>query len=215
MSNEYYDLTLNGVGFANRFRKNTPSGGKSYYSVTIAALRGKPGEDGKVAKTYIDCNFVGNAVAMAEQMAKYFEGEKDPAVMIKFVASDLELKPFEYKSGARKGERGTTLKGRLFDVKWFKVDDNTFYSDAERLRHEAQSSDAEQQDTPEPEDRQEASASDRPEQTKAVINQNLPSEVKLVKEDPYFDERKQQLKDQGYRWNKDKALWVLPESAAA
>ncbi len=216
MSNEYFDLTLNGVGFANRFRKNQPTGGKPYFSVTIAALRGKSDDEGKVAKTYIDCNFVGNAVEMAKEIAPYFEDDKDPTVMIKFVASDLELKTFEYSSGKRKGERGTTLKGRLYDVKWFKVDGKTFYSEAERLRHEAQSqSETDSNESQAQDDQQEALASHQPEQQKAVDNQDLPSEVKLVKDDPYFDERKQQLKDQGYRWNTDKALWVLPETAAA
>ena len=56
MSNDYFDLTTTGVGFINRFRLNKPAQGNAYYSITIAAMRGKPDEDGRVPKTYIDCN---------------------------------------------------------------------------------------------------------------------------------------------------------------
>lgn len=205
MSNEYFDLTTTGVAYINRFRKITPQQGNPYYSITLAAMRGKANNEGHIQKTYIDCNIVGEALEMAKQIEPYFENDNDPKVMAKFVAGDLELRPFEYASGARKGERGFALKARLFDIKWFKAEGKTFYSEAERLRHEAM----EANESSEPED-------DAPsaQAQSEVAEDSLPNQVKLVKDDPYFDERKAQLKEQGYCWDNDLQLWVLNEVAA-
>ncbi len=131
MSENYFDLTTSGVGFINRFRLNKPNQGNPYYSVAIAALRGNANTEGKYQKTYIDCNLVGKAIEMAKHIEPHFASDQSPSVMVKFVCGDLELKPFEYKSGERKGQCGFALKARLFDIKWFKVDNNIFYSEAE------------------------------------------------------------------------------------
>jgi hypothetical protein len=40
-------------------------------------------------------------------------------------------------------------------------------------------------------------------------------EVQLSKEDPQFEPKKQALKNKGYRWNKDRQCWYLPEQQAA
>ncbi len=212
---QYFNLTLTGVGFINRFRLNTPAQGNPYYSISIAALRGKADASGKTAKTYIDCNIVGDAVEMAAQMAPYFDSEESPTVLVKFVSGDLELRSFQYKSGIRQGEIGYTNKARLFDIKWFKVNGETFYSEAERLRHaeqENKDNDAAPASTDNIDDADEDVTQTQP-QDSSTDTAELPAEVKLVKEDPYFDERKTQLKSQGYRWNPTKELWCLPEVA--
>ena len=38
---EYFDLQTQGIGYINRIREVTPEEGKSFLSVTIAALRGR------------------------------------------------------------------------------------------------------------------------------------------------------------------------------
>jgi len=201
MSSDYYDLTTTGVGFINRFRLNKPDQGKPYYSVTLAALHGKANDEGRTKKTYIDCNVVGDALSMVKQIEPYFDGNQEPVIMAKFVIGDLEQRPFQYQSGERKGQTGFALKGRLFDIKWFKAEDKLYYSEAERLRHQemdgVESPAQSITDDPQP------------------AQDSLPRQVKLVQDDPYFEERKAQLKQQGYRWNSELLLWELHEPAAA
>ena len=209
--NQYFDLTTSGVGFINRFRLNKPNNGNPYYSVTIAALRGKL-NDGKSQKTYIDCNVVGDALAMAEQLAPHFADGAEPSIMIRFVAGDLEQRKFEYKSGERKGQAGYALKARLFDIKWFKLDGETVYSEAELLRK------AERDNTSEEPAESTAGCSaqsptDSVASTKASGASSMPTEVRLDKNDPYFEERRQALRDQGYRWDSASNLWRLPWAA--
>ena len=194
--NKYFDLTTSGVGFINRFRLNKPSNGNPYYSVTIAALRGKLNE-GKSQKTYIDCNVVGDAVAMAEKLSPYFDNDADPSVMVRFVAGDLEQRKFEYKSGERKGQTGYALKARLFDIKWFKVNGETVHSAAEQQRI-SQSAHA---------------PADNAQARETTGSSELPAEVHLDRDDPYFDERRAQLREQGYRWVKEDNVWRLPAAA--
>jgi len=193
MSENFYDLIVTGVAFINRFRKVQPEQGEAYYAVTLACLRGAPNGEGRVQKTYIDCNVCGDAIAMAKQLDAVFKGDQDPKVMVGFALGDLEQRAFQYKRGERKGQTGYALKGRLFDIKWFKVNGGeTVYSPKETERRNAASDSAEKPQLDEP---------------------VLPNEVKLVQEDPYYEEREQQLLEQGYRYAGG-GLWTLGGAAA-
>jgi hypothetical protein len=209
--NQYFDLTTSGVGFINRFRLNKPNNGNPYYSVTIAALRGKL-NDGKSQKTYIDCNVVGDAIAMAEQLAPHFAGGAEPSIMVRFVAGDLEQRKFEYKSGERKGQSGYALKARLFDIKWFKLGGETVYSEAEQLR-KAEMDDASAEEGESLSVHPAQSPTDVAESAQAFGASSMPAEVRLDKNDPYFEERRQQLREQGYRWDRESNLWRHPQAA--
>jgi len=217
MSNQYYDLTTTGVGFINRFRKVTPEQGDPYYSVTIAAMRGKPNNKGHIQKTFVDCNIVGDATLMAKQLEIFFEDEKDPKVMVKFVFGDLEHRAFQYQSGERKGQTGYSLKGRLFDIKWYKVNgDTTVYSAAEMKRHEQQAENNSDNQANDGSSKIElpvtVNAESKLSQTDTV-QAELPKEVKLVNDDPYYEEREIQLIKQGYLY-KGSSMWLLSETAA-
>ena len=198
MSDQYYDLTTTGVAYVNRFRKVKPEQGNPYYSVTLAAMRGKANNEGHIQKTYIDCNVLGNAVEMIQQLESLFKDGAEPKVMIKFVVGDLEQRAFVYKSGDRKGHTGSSLKGRLFDIKWYKVNgDTTVYSAAETERHQ-QANDADDHS----EDEEKSEAEDKP------STPSLPQEVKLVSDDPYYEERENQLIEQGYAYQ-GASMWRL------
>lgn len=198
MSDQYYDLTTTGVAYVNRFRKVKPEQGNPYYSVTLAAMRGKANNEGHIQKTYIDCNVLGNAVEMVQQLESFFKDGAEPKVMIKFVVGDLEQRAFVYKSGDRKGHTGSSLKGRLFDIKWYKVNgDTTVYSAAEIERYQ-QANDADDHS----EDEEKSEAEDKP------STPSLPQEVKLVSDDPYFEERENQLIEQGYAYQ-GASMWRL------
>lgn len=193
-SDNYFDLTTTGVGYINRFRKVTPENSAPYYSVTIAAMRGKANSEGHIKKTYVDCNVVGNAIEMCEQLETFFEGDAEPKVLVGFMFGDLENRAFIYPRGERKGQTGFALKGRLFDIKWYKVNgDETVYSPAEIERKKS----AENQTDHQP--AEQSSADDQQDQTDAFADQ-LPSEVKLVHEDPHYADREQQLIAQGYQY---------------
>ncbi len=207
MSDNNFDLITTGVGFINRFRLNKPEGGTPYYSMAIAAMHGKANDEGKVKKTYIDCNVVGPAIEMTRHIEACFEDDEEPAIMVKFVAGDLEQRSFIYKSGAKQGQQGFALKARVFDIKWYRVNGETYYSEAERQRHAEQDQATNDVSVDDGENDQ-AEPLDVP----AMV---LPQQVKLVKDDPYFDERKAQLKTQGYHWDAQINLWVLPQTAAA
>ncbi len=198
MSDQYYDLTTTGVAYVNRFRKVKPEQGNPYYSVTLAAMRGKANNEGHIQKTYIDCNVLGNAVEMVQQLESFFKDGAEPKVMIKFVVGDLEQRAFVYKSGDRKGHTGSSLKGRLFDIKWYKVNgDTTVYSAAEIERYQ-QANDADDHS----EDEEKSEAEDKP------STPSLPQEVKLVSDDPYYEERENQLIEQGYAYQ-GASMWRL------
>ena len=205
-SDNYYDLTTTGVGYINRFRKVSPDQGSPYYSVTIAAMRGKPNDQGHVQKTYIDCNVVGAAVEMCEQLESFFAGDAEPKVLVGFVFGDLEQRAFQYQRGERKGQTGFALKGRLFDIKWYKVNgDETVYSPAEIERKKQAEGQADHQPA------NQFAADDQPDQTDAFQDQ-LPREVKLVKDDPYYDDREKQLIGQGYQYVGG-GIWSLAGAA--
>jgi|GEM_PF-5958068 len=198
--NQYWDLTLTGKGFVNRFRKVTPEQGDPYYSINIACMRGKANNEGHIQKTFVDCNVVGNAVEMVQQLETFFSEGAEPKVMVNFVIGDLEQRSFVYKSGDRKGQTGFALKGRLFDIKWYKVNgDTTVYSAAEIERHQQMSENSTAEET-----------------TKAEENlaPTLAKEVKLVNDDPYYDERESQLIEQGYVYQ-GASMWHLPQEATA
>jgi hypothetical protein len=213
MSNQYYDLTTTGVGFINRFRKVTPDQGDPYYSVTIAAMRGKANNEGHVQKTFFDCNVVGEATLMVKQLESFFEGDNDPRVMIKFVLGDPEQRAFQYKSGERKGQTGFALKGRLFDIKWYKVNgDTTVYSAAEIARHALLPENSSDDKTSKVNSTGHDGTEGKHAQTDA-FQAELPKEVQLVNDDPYYEEREKQLIDQGYVYQ-GSSMWLLSTSAA-
>ena len=146
MSNhdKYFDLTVEGVAFANRVREVAVRGGDSYYGVTLAVLRGKAeGPDNVVPKTFIDCNVVGKeATAMMDQIASLFannsnDDQPGPGVMLGFRASDLELVEYTRSSGEKIGQQDKSLKARLFDIKWYRVNGHTTYSPSQQKRRDA------------------------------------------------------------------------------
>ncbi len=202
----YFDLTTTGVGYINRFRKVTPENSDPYYSITIAAMRGKASSEGHIKKTYVDCNVVGAAIEMCQQLETFFEGNNEPKVLIGFMFGDLEQRAFQYQRGERKGQTGYALKGRLFDIKWYKVNgDETVYSQSEIERKKL----AETQTDDQPADQ--FAADDQPAQSDAFEDQ-LPNEVKLVRDDPYYAEREQQLIAQGYQYV-GSDMWSLAGAA--
>ncbi|MCO8166186.1 STY4534 family ICE replication protein [Pseudomonas sp. 21LCFQ02] len=125
MSNEtkYFDLHTTGIGYLNRIREVTPRKGKPFWAVTVAALRGTSDDS---EYTYIDCNVVGGE---AEKLIKRcFEAvNADKKVLVSFRIGDIWADAFTYQAGAKKGQSGACLKGRLLYLSWIKVNGETVY----------------------------------------------------------------------------------------
>ena len=123
--NAYFDLNTTGLGYLNRVREVIPAPGESFWSVSIAALRGHVDA---VQHTRFECRVSGkSAQQLVRQLKPAVEG--DLKVLIAFTLSDLTPESFEYKHGERAGQVGVGLKARLIKITWAKVDGVSFYQD--------------------------------------------------------------------------------------
>ena len=126
-STKYFDLHSTGIGYLNRVREVTPKEGTPFLSVTIAALRGSVDN---VQYTHFECRVSGRqAQQVVRQVKPAVEGKLK--VLIGFTLSDLYAETFTFKSGAKAGETGVSLKARLLRVAWAKVDGQPFYKEQE------------------------------------------------------------------------------------
>ena len=128
MTNEdskYFDLYTTGLGYLNRVREVTPSEGASFWSVTIAALRGSIDD---AHYTYFECRVSGKqAQKLVQQLKPAVEGKLK--VLVGFTLSDLFGEAYTYKNGDKAGETGVSLKARLLRIGWAKVDGQPFYKE--------------------------------------------------------------------------------------
>lgn len=128
MTNEeakYFDLYTTGIGYLNRVREVTPTEGKPFWSVTIAALRGSVDD---VQYTYFECRVSGQqARKLVQQLKEPVDGKLK--VLIGFTLSDLFAEAFTHKNGDKAGKTGFSLKTRLLRIGWAKVDGQAFYKE--------------------------------------------------------------------------------------
>ena len=123
-TNTHFDLHITGFGFLNRIRKVQLSKGKPYWSVTVAALRGDESQ-----KTYIDCSVVGTEAKALFDTHLSAIGEND-VVTASFKLSDLYTDTFVYKKGPKQGQPGFSLKARLLQIRYLKVNGHVVFQAA-------------------------------------------------------------------------------------
>ena len=122
---KYFDLHTTGLGYLNRVREVTPKEGSSFWSVSIAALRGSVDD---VRYTHVECRVSGKqAQELVRQLKPAIEGKL--RVLVGFTLSDLFAEPFIFKNGEKAGNTGISLKARLLRVSWAKVDGQPFYTE--------------------------------------------------------------------------------------
>ena len=115
---KYFDLYTTGIGYLNRVREVTPKEGTPFWSVTIAALRGRADD---AQYTRFECRASGQqAQEFVRQVQPSVEGRRK--VLVGFTLSDLFAEPFTFKNGDKAGETGISLKARLLRVSWAKID---------------------------------------------------------------------------------------------
>ena len=120
---EYFDLQTTGLGYLNRARE-VPTRGDSFLAVDIAALHGAKDN---VQYTRFDCIVRGKK---AQEIVRRLmpDIEADRAVLVGFRLGDLYADTFKYTSGEKAGEVGVSLKARLLQITWAKVDGEAVYS---------------------------------------------------------------------------------------
>lgn len=122
---EYFDLHVQGVGYLNRTRECLTPGGK-FLACDISALRGAKDN---VQYTRFDCIVRGkNADTVVRSLMQ--DVEENKAVLIGFGVGDLYAETFTYASTHKDkpGETGVSLKARLLQISWAKVDGKMVYN---------------------------------------------------------------------------------------
>lgn len=202
-SNEkFFDLHTTGIGYLNRAREVAVKRGEPFLAVDINAMHGSEHD---LQQTRFDCRVSGNeakAVMRNFLMAAVQDKKK---VLVGFKLGDLYAETFVYESGEKAGQTGVSLKARLLRILWAKVDGEVVY----RAPHESPES-HESEDEGQP-----ASDPMEMEGDNIPVSESLPTEVRLSKDDPEFEQKKQSLKQQGYRWNAERQCWYLPQQSAA
>lgn len=120
---KFFDLHTRGIGYLNRIREVTVRKGQPFMAVTVAALRGTSDD---VEYTHIDCVVRG---AEAEKLIRRCQAasEAEKKIFVSFTIGDIYPETFMYQSGAKKGDTGVSLKGRLLRLGFIKVDGETVY----------------------------------------------------------------------------------------
>ena len=135
--------------------------------------------------TYFDVRIV-NEEALNVMLNFIDEDDKNAQVLAGFKIGDIYPEAFVYSSGNKQGQTGIQLKGRLIKLDWLKINGEMVY------QHEK------------------TSATDNS-GTEENSNQIV---VKLDRDDPDFETKKSELKEQGYRFNSETKSWVLTQIAA-
>lgn len=153
---KYFDLHTVGIGYLNRIREVKPRKGSPFMAVTVAALKGT---SEKPEYAYIDCNVVGaEADKLIRRCQEAVAAEKK--VLVSFRIGDIWADVFTYSSGAKQGQAGVSLKGRLLYLAWIKVEGEYVYQAPQKEEAPASSESSESEATPVVQS--EASASSEP-----------------------------------------------------
>ncbi|GAB3683644.1 STY4534 family ICE replication protein [Salinisphaera aquimarina] len=201
---EYFDLHTQGIGYLNRVREVRPKNGTPFWACDIAALHGSTDN---VNHTRFDCRISGSkAIDLVQQ---YQDAVKqDRKVLIGFRLGDLYVDTFTYAKGERAGETGVSLKSRLLYIGFIKIDGETVYS-AETASDDGEETESQHSDSGS------ETASESGAATPVSDTDRMPAEVKLSKDDPDFQERKEALKAAGYRFGNQAKVWRLAATTAA
>ncbi|MCL2897144.1 DUF3577 domain-containing protein [Brenneria tiliae] len=116
--NKYFDLHTRGIGYVNRLRTVTPKRGEPFMACTIAALRGTKDSP---EYSYIDVRVYNEKAASLLDSCQDALNKKQK-VLIAFTVGDIYPEVFTYQSGAKSGQPGCSIKGRLIKITTIKID---------------------------------------------------------------------------------------------
>lgn len=200
----YFDLHTSGLGYLNRARFVEVRQGEGYLAVDIVALTGDSDDP---QRTRFDCNVVGKDAKDAVEFLKPMIDARQK-VLVAFKVGDMTPDTFVYRKGDKAGQTGVSLKCRLLQVRWAKVDGQEVElpgsEDAPR-DNTPPVSEAPDSTTPPVTDSAEAPSEQQPAQQQSAAFR----EVALDPRDPGFQDKKSKLKQLGYRFQPTRKVWVL------
>lgn len=122
---KYFDLHVTGLGYLNRVREVEVRKGPGFLAADISALRGDSDE---VEYTKFDCRVSGEEAQRVIRRAIQAANDPNRKVLIGFKIGDIYAETFTYTKGDKAGTTGVSLKGRLLQVKFVKVDGESVYT---------------------------------------------------------------------------------------
>lgn len=199
-SDRKYNVITNGVGYINRIRKVQPEKGDPYLACDVALFQ-HVGDN----IDYVRINCVIRGKQAKEIVWIHFtspEGEvvhpKDTVVVANMNLGGLSARTFVYKKGEKKGQTGISLRAALLSIKWLKIGDIEVELES---GGQAANGTAGQADDGQPDFVQEMMA-----------EYEKKGHVSLSKGHPEFEARKAWLKENGFKWNNKKGVWIKPDT---
>jgi hypothetical protein len=124
MSDKFFDLHIQGIGYLSRAREVKPKRSSPFLAVDVTAIHG-PADD--VQRVRFDSKIAGAEAqkVIGDLMAEI--NDRDRKVLAAFKLGDLYVDQFTYESGEKAGQTGTSLKTRLLRLAWVKVDGEFVY----------------------------------------------------------------------------------------
>ena len=197
----YFNLNITGVGYFNNARLVKPGEGARkfdpFWAVDVVAIHGAQEQ---TVKTRFDCRVVGKeAIELVRQYCDDIN-DRDKKVWASFRLGDLTPETFVYGARSkRQGETGVSLKSRLLKVSSLTIDGDKVHSATAEVKTMPETAEPRPETAePEPED-----------DNTCPFDEQLSNSVSLSREDPDFEAKKDWLKANGYRWNRQDQTWVL------
>lgn len=199
----YFDLHTSGLGYLNRARFVEVRQGEGYLAVDIVALTGDADDP---QRTRFDCNVVGTDAKDAVEFLKPMIDARQK-VLVAFKVGDMTPDTFVYRKGDKAGKTGVSLKCRLLQVRWAKVDGQEVELPGKDAPRDSTPpvSEAPESTTAPVTDSAEAPSEQQPTQQQSAAVR----EVALDPRDPGFQDKKSKLKQLGYRFQPTRKVWVL------
>ena len=120
MSNQstsnFINLHTSGIGYIRRVRNVAVRKGGAFYAASISAMFGEKGVKDGVQYVPYDVKAVSEQAEQVLQLIQADANDQNKRVMVRFNIGDAYIDSFKHQSGARAGETGLTMKGRLLFV---------------------------------------------------------------------------------------------------
>jgi hypothetical protein len=124
MSDKYFDLHINGIGYLSRAREVKPKRSTPFLAVDVTAIHGHADD---VQRVRFDAKVAGSEAQKVIRDLMDTINDRDRKVLAAFKLGDLYLDQFTYEAGEKAGQTGISLKTRLLRLAWVKVDGEFVY----------------------------------------------------------------------------------------
>ena len=124
MSDKYFDLHIQGIGYLSRAREVKPKRSTPFLAVDITAIHG-PADD--IQRVRFDAKVAGSEAQKVIQDLMPIINDRNRKVLAAFKLGDLYVDQFTYETGEKAGQTGVSLKTRLLRLAWVKVDGEFVY----------------------------------------------------------------------------------------